>query len=79
MTYEYRPKGRALYLEARVFKGKSLRELERDSEVDRAVLSRWLRGKGTVTVGTARKVARCLGVSVERLMRELELRDEVPR
>ena len=57
----------------RVSKGISQEKLALLAEVDRSYLGRVERGDNNVTVLTIRKVAKTLGVSVAKLMREAGL------
>ena len=57
----------------RVSKGISQEKLALLAEVDRSYLGRVERGDNNVTVLTLRKLAKALGVSVAKLMREAGL------
>lgn len=69
MSYEYKARERASYLRHPVYGGRSLRELERGSGINRAIWSMILRGKKKVGVEMAERMASFLGVGLEDFLR----------
>lgn len=66
MKYSYKPRTRAGYLSHPIFKGKSLRQLERDTKENRVQLARYLKtGKGPPRLRA--RLARVLRITLPKL------------